>query len=339
MKQEHGVHDSGPFYIVREPVQLTDGDDLACLLSQMSAADVQPALIILDTFARCFVGGDENSAMEVGRFIEQARLLNAATGATVVLVHHSGKRKRKGEAEERGSSALRGAMDTIVRLTKTGTALTVRCEKMKDDEEFEPIHVRLLPVTLAGTEHTSCVLEASEAVAEERLSAECRIALNALMTFDAHTAPTRRWQTAIPTTDGTTLAERTFHNRKSALIEGGFVERVGNRGIYRVTAKGTATAGKLPSSNDGGSPTTAATATTPEGWQEQGPCNEPSTFRDSKADDRGRRSGAAPNDTKSNLRDAPSPPASWRPAYRTTPSVSTAPRCYTWLDHTCTPSQ
>ena len=120
MKQEHGVHDSGPFYIVREPVQLTDGDDLACLLSQMSAADVQPALIILDTFARCFVGGDENSAMEVGRFIEQARLPEraAAIGRTVAARFASWQERFPAIGDTRGLGAMQALELVKDRVTK-----------------------------------------------------------------------------------------------------------------------------------------------------------------------------------------------------------------------------
>ena len=50
------------------------------------------------------------------------------TGATVIIVHHAAKKKGKKVPEERGSSARRGAMDAIVRLTKQETLVEIAGE-------------------------------------------------------------------------------------------------------------------------------------------------------------------------------------------------------------------
>ncbi|HHR4101827.1 TPA: helicase RepA family protein, partial [Salmonella enterica] len=56
------------------------------------------------------------------------------TGATLLVVHHSGKDEGKGA---RGSSAFRAALDAEfnVRREGAGGALILRCTKMKDAEE------------------------------------------------------------------------------------------------------------------------------------------------------------------------------------------------------------
>ncbi|EGE4754305.1 DNA primase, partial [Salmonella enterica subsp. diarizonae serovar 38:[k]:z35] len=56
------------------------------------------------------------------------------TGATLLVVHHSGKDEGKGA---RGSSAFRAALDAEfnVRREGAGSALILRCTKMKDAEE------------------------------------------------------------------------------------------------------------------------------------------------------------------------------------------------------------
>lgn len=92
-------------------------------------------LIVVDTVARCFGGADENRAADMGAFIAGCDKVKAATGATVLLVHHTGKDIERGG---RGSSALRGALDTeffIMRENDDGLAITLTCTKQKDDAE------------------------------------------------------------------------------------------------------------------------------------------------------------------------------------------------------------
>ncbi|MFP1773965.1 integrase domain-containing protein [Lonsdalea quercina] len=91
-------------------------------------------LIILDTLARCFGGSDENAAKDMGVFIQGCDAIKAATQATVLIIHHSGKDQDKGA---RGSSAFRAALDVEfnVRREGDGAALILSCTKMKDAEE------------------------------------------------------------------------------------------------------------------------------------------------------------------------------------------------------------
>lgn len=105
-----------------------------------AAKDVKAAtgmpirLIILDTLARCFGGSDENAAEDMGAFIQGCDYIKAATQATVLIIHHSGKDQDKGA---RGSSAFRAALDVEfnVRREGDGGALILSCTKMKDAEE------------------------------------------------------------------------------------------------------------------------------------------------------------------------------------------------------------
>lgn len=147
-------------------INLLDVHQLAALATV--ATEIGPVLIVIDTLARSMVGGDENSARDVGLLIDAADKLRQATGATVLLVHHTGK---DGQTY-RGSSALEGACDTMIEVQLDGGTVTIRCEKQKDDEPFEPIRMRLVTVDLGDA--SSCVLEASRGDAtesEERLLA------------------------------------------------------------------------------------------------------------------------------------------------------------------------
>jgi RecA-family ATPase len=49
-------------------------------------------MVIIDTFARCAVGFDENAAKDMGLVIDAAtRLRDCTDNGVVVIVHHTGK--------------------------------------------------------------------------------------------------------------------------------------------------------------------------------------------------------------------------------------------------------
>ncbi|MBQ5158854.1 DNA primase, partial [Citrobacter freundii] len=93
-------------------------------------------LVVIDTLARCFGGNDENDARDMGAFIEGCDTIKQKTGATVLVVHHSGKDEAKGA---RGSSSFRAALDAEFHVKREGEAraLILSCTKMKDSEEPE----------------------------------------------------------------------------------------------------------------------------------------------------------------------------------------------------------
>jgi putative DNA primase/helicase len=92
-------------------------------------------LIIFDTLARCYGGRDENSSQDMGAFIRGCGSIQQLTGATVLVVHHSGKNVDKGG---RGSSSLPAALDVEYLVSRDGEgeqALVLTCSKMKDAEQ------------------------------------------------------------------------------------------------------------------------------------------------------------------------------------------------------------
>ena len=88
-------------------------------------------LLVIDTFATATVGADENSAMDVGKIISACRCAAEELGCAILLVHHC----NKGGSAERGSSALRGAMDFMIEirtLTDGNNKKQMVCSKLKD---------------------------------------------------------------------------------------------------------------------------------------------------------------------------------------------------------------
>lgn len=145
-----------PLYIQAADFNLRElggREALGLLIAQLPE---KPALIIIDTLARALRGGDENSAQDVGALNGAVAALIGNTGATVMLVHHTGKAAWKGA---RGSSALLGAIDTEL-LVDEGQ---IRTTKQRDIEMAPPVRFALV-VRNVGTDSdgdpiTSCTVE------------------------------------------------------------------------------------------------------------------------------------------------------------------------------------
>ena len=73
---------------------------------------VRPNVIVVDTLARYAEGVEENSATEMGRVVSVVDQFAKRLGATVILVHHTAR----GTSHARGSVALKGALETAIRL-------------------------------------------------------------------------------------------------------------------------------------------------------------------------------------------------------------------------------
>lgn len=122
----------GQLQFLCEEVNLRDSAIIANLTRTFSP--VKPKLIVVDTLARCMLGGDENSAKDVGLAIHGCSQLQRAFAAAVCLIHHTNRADRG----ERGSGALRGAADLMMEVVSMGDGvIRVSCSKSKDREPWE----------------------------------------------------------------------------------------------------------------------------------------------------------------------------------------------------------
>jgi hypothetical protein len=106
------------------------------------AAELRPALIVLDTQARITVGVEENSNTEMGEFVAQADRLRVASGACVLIVHHIGRHGDTG----RGATTVDGAVSTIIKISKDEDRVKLECQKSKDGVEWDDIELRAVPM-------------------------------------------------------------------------------------------------------------------------------------------------------------------------------------------------
>ena len=121
------------------PIFPSDSDQIKTMIEYCHEIETKTGqdlkLIILDTLARCYGGNDENSSRDMGAFIKGCDTIKQLTGATVLVVHHSGKNADSGG---RGSSSLPAALDVEYRVSRDGEgerALVLTCSKMKDAEQ------------------------------------------------------------------------------------------------------------------------------------------------------------------------------------------------------------
>ena len=112
-------------------------DFIAEWKDRQAKGEAQPLdILVIDTLHTATAGADENSAKDMGIVLNLAKRATKELGCAVILVHHTGK---NGETE-RGSSALRGAMDTMIHIAKlsdNGTKAKMTCAKSKDSEAWQ----------------------------------------------------------------------------------------------------------------------------------------------------------------------------------------------------------
>lgn len=109
-----------------------DRNAIIAAATAMAAEVGEPLkLIVLDTVARSFGGGDENGPSDMGAFVANAETIRRETGATVLLIHHPGKDREKGA---RGHTSLRAAVDSEITATanKARTGAIIEATKQRD---------------------------------------------------------------------------------------------------------------------------------------------------------------------------------------------------------------
>jgi len=119
----------GRFLKYPAPLDLHGDLDAGALITALGLLGITPALVIIDTLARAMGEGDENTAKDMGKFVQSVDEIRAATGAHVTVIHHSGKDASKGA---RGSGALRAAVDTEIELRRNGAAIVATATKQRD---------------------------------------------------------------------------------------------------------------------------------------------------------------------------------------------------------------
>jgi DNA-binding transcriptional ArsR family regulator len=213
------------------PVQMLHSVDVAAFTRLLD--DLAPDLAILDTQARVTVGAEENSARDMGLFVDALEQVRRASGACILTVHHDA---RAGE-NLRGSTAIEGAATTILRASKDGQLVTITNPKQKDAPEQDPFALVLTP--LGG----SAVLS-NEGIGLDHLtrSSEDRI-LTVLDTCFGQSGATRT-----ELRDASELPRSTYYWAVNELVRKGLVieHKEGRSTVYTLAADNRQ--GQIPTS-------------------------------------------------------------------------------------------
>lgn len=136
-------------------------DNVDAVRDAILALPQRPTIIVVDTFAQVTPGANENSAEDVGRALGHCKQLRAATGAMIVLIHHSGKDATKGA---RGWSGLRAAADVEFEIVRDphSPQRVATITKLRDGGDDVEMGFKLDVVNLGvdpdGDPITSCVV-------------------------------------------------------------------------------------------------------------------------------------------------------------------------------------
>ena len=175
IKHHHGTGDGAPIYVIRHQLNLRSSvEDFNALMiaveNLVTELGINFKLIIIDTLARAFGGGNENDSSDMGSFISSCgRIQQIIQDCALMILHHSGKDATKGL---RGHSSLLGAVDTELELIRFEDSMKgiIRTAKQKDGEDgtrigFEMVSVELAPPAGSlqiGDPITSLAVQASE---------------------------------------------------------------------------------------------------------------------------------------------------------------------------------
>ena len=157
-----------PLHIIHAAPNLLDKTDALDVAKAILSVG-KPDLVIVDTLAQTMPGGNENGGEDMGKAMAHCRGIHRATGALVLLVHHSGKDSSKGA---RGWSGLRAAADVEMEVVRSDQERMLSVTKQKDGDDGAEFGFKLVQVTVDidedGDDITSCIVEHCEAKAGMR---------------------------------------------------------------------------------------------------------------------------------------------------------------------------
>ena len=139
-------------FVIRSQINLRSskkdiGDLVLAIDALIEERQVKLDLIIVDTLARSFGGGNENNSEDMGAFITSLGAIQQRYVTGVMIIHHSGKDQEKGL---RGHSSLLGAVDTELQIHRNETQMsgTIRVSKQKDGEDGREIGFKMVAVDI-----------------------------------------------------------------------------------------------------------------------------------------------------------------------------------------------
>lgn len=142
-KKHHNIDNCPTLTFFTEPVHLIKADATEAFIEEIRP--LNPDMIIIDTLARCMVGGNENDTRDMGVFIDNVDHINRVLGCGSLVVHHTGK-----NGSIRGNSSFEGACDSMMFLASSEGVITLynhhdKGGKNKHNKEAKPMQLQIMP--------------------------------------------------------------------------------------------------------------------------------------------------------------------------------------------------
>ncbi len=233
-EQCYGVEPGADVRFVTDPINLMDPTSVADITRACQAAQFAPALVVVDTLHRATPGMDENAAQDVGVAVQQVDRLRHQLNAAVLLVHHT----RKGGDVERGSGALKGAVDTMWLLRDDDGQPVLECHKQKDAEAHGPVALLLEPHGTSLVARRDVGLRINRAADPARLSRGQAAILEAMHDLfdDAAGVGTAALQRVSKLDDRAFILARNALKRARLIVSDGATPQ--GHPVWRLTAEG-----------------------------------------------------------------------------------------------------
>ena len=165
-----GVKDL-PFYVLdAAPNFAKSKDDAKAFVDAIkkleASTGVKIGMVVVDTLATTFEGGNENSSEDMGLYISNMKYIQRYADTGVLIVHHSGKDQAAGA---RGHSSLRAATDTEIEVMseKKGERYhrNIRTRKQREGESDIDVKFGLMVIEL-GCDNDGDVIDTCHVVLE-----------------------------------------------------------------------------------------------------------------------------------------------------------------------------
>ncbi len=216
----------GNLHFICQEVNLLIPDQVSALIEKIGTSfKYKTALVVFDTYARCISGGDENSAKDTGKAVQQCAQIQRQLRCGVSLVHHTNRAERG----ERGSGAMRGAADLMIEMSANGdNTIKVDCSKAKDSKPWTTEFYRFLPVNASGV-LVPATLNADDELTKRQVEMLDFLGMEIFIDTGAK---------GIQLTGGLNVSQATLYRALSDLKRRGFVRQDRMGDPYFITEKG-----------------------------------------------------------------------------------------------------
>lgn len=230
-EKHHGVEQIKNLYLWPDALPFMDLDEVNQFMDEVR--DKRPCFMIVDTLARAMIGLNENDTREMGMFIKSVETVMEELDLGVLIVHHTNKL-----GGMRGSSALNGALDSVLKLDKADQVISVwnsydRGGKNKHREEAPALFFRLRPLEVEGKDEAVLIPSAKviDTVDEDNLSDNQISILQVLARHKDGITPN-------DIASQTNIHRATVYRNMEKLTDAGLVKNQSGLGLFLLTDKG-----------------------------------------------------------------------------------------------------